>query len=131
MTLQKYRLKPYCDRQSVVIPDWVRKLCKTLQPVEKPTTKEVEQAPAQAEVAPTSKKESREVIDKEKESEVGQPKRRGRPRKRNHSVLHTEDDHGMSDEEHQYQVALTHPPGLGRISPTRSMRTGYRTRHET
>ena len=74
-------------------------MCKTLQPVEKSTTKEVEQAPAQAEVAPTDKKESREDVDKEKESEVGQPKRRGRPRKRNHSVLHTEDDHGMSDEE--------------------------------
>ena len=47
------RLKPYCNRRSdVVIPEWVRKLCKTLQPVEKTTTQEVEQAPAPAVVVP-------------------------------------------------------------------------------
>ena len=58
---------------------------------------EVKEAPASAEAAsfPTEI-ENREDTDKEK-SEVGQSKQRGRPRKRNHSVLHTEDDHSMSD----------------------------------
>ena len=64
------RLKPYCNRQSVVMPERVRKLCKTLQPVEKPTTKEVEQAPGPAVVAPPAENEIREYIDKEKESKV-------------------------------------------------------------
>ena len=82
-----------------MISEWVRKLCKTLQPVEKTTTKEVEQAPAPAVVAPPTENEVREKVDKEKESEVGQTKRRGRPKKRKHPVLHTEDDHGMSEEE--------------------------------
>ena len=93
------RLKPYCKSQSVTIPEWVQKLCKTLQPVEKPKTKEVEEAPAPAVVAPPSKNELREDNDKDWESKAGQPKRRGRPRKRNHYVIHTEDDHGMSEEE--------------------------------
>ena len=74
-------------------------MCKILQTVEKPMTKEVEQAPAPAVVAPPTNTEVRESTDKEKEREVGQTKRRGRPRKRNHSVLHTEDDYGMSEEE--------------------------------